>query len=337
MKQNNPKTCKTTMNAGKGKQATAVVYEGKNIFKRYWYWRKERKRIQNEKKKKPQTFGAVLWSWTKTLVGAIIVVMFINGLLIASFVVPTGSMENTVMTGDFLFVNKFIYGPSTPQVIPFLNVPLPFFRFPGIARPEKNDVIVFIYPGGLNELEPAEFQYYLKRCVAVGGDTIRIIDKKLYVNGIPFPDPPNINMAPGPDLADTNTTFPAHIQEWTMNNYGPLVVPKTGDTIRLDHNSLFGWYIFIAREGHSVKEQDGKIYIDGKESTYYIVQRDYVFGMGDHRNNSEDSRAWGFIPEENVVGTPIMVYWSWNPEIALSDFFKKIGSIRWSRIGTLID
>ena len=91
----------------------------------------------------PQSLGEIALSWLRTVGGAFAMVMILNGVLVASFVVPTGSMETTVMTGDFLFVNKFVYGPSTPQMIPILNVPLPYYRFPGLREPKKGDVIVF--------------------------------------------------------------------------------------------------------------------------------------------------------------------------------------------------
>ena len=337
MKQSNPKQFKKADTPKRPSPEEILADKEQNALVRYWRWYREKKRLKKESKKKPETFGEIVWSWTKTLVGAIIVVMIINGLLIASFVVPTGSMENTVMTGDFLFVNKFVYGPSTPQVIPFLNIPLPYLRFPGVKEPEKGDVIVFIYPGGLNELKPKEFQYYLKRCVGVGGDTLQVVNGVLYVNSQIFPDPEFINYEPAALGTENNPTFPRHIHGWTANNYGPLVIPKTGDTIKLTVENLAGWDIFIQREGHKIEENLGKILIDGKEANFYVVERDYVFGMGDHRNHSEDSRSWGFIPVENVVGTPLMVYWSWNPDISFFDFFNKMASVRWSRIGTLID
>ena len=158
--------------------------DGSSKLKEYWgkysQWKQERKAKQEANK--PQTIQEHIWSWTKTIVGAILVVMVINGILVASFVVPTGSMENTVMTGDFLFVNKFVYGPSTPQVVPFLNIPLPFYKFPGVKDPKRGDVIVFIYPGERDEVEAREFQYYLKRCVAVAGDVLRVEGHKIYVN-----------------------------------------------------------------------------------------------------------------------------------------------------------
>src|SRR5210317_1511694 len=93
-----------------------------------------------KKKKENLTLGQQVISLVKTVLSAIVIVMIINGIAIASFVVPTPSMENTVMAGDFLFVNKFIYGPSTPQVVPFLNIPLPYYKFPGVKEPEKGDV-----------------------------------------------------------------------------------------------------------------------------------------------------------------------------------------------------
>ena len=114
-----------------------------NPVKRYWNWRKQKKeaeRIAYEK----MNFKEKVISWVKTLGGAIVVVTILNGILIASFVVPTGSMENTVMTGEFLFVNKFKYGPSTPQIIPILNIPLPFYKTPPSWSPNQGDAIVFI-------------------------------------------------------------------------------------------------------------------------------------------------------------------------------------------------
>ena len=132
-----------------------------------------------------QTFQGHVISWAKTIATSLLIVMVVNGLLIASFVVPTGSMENEVMAGDFLFVNKFIYGGSSPQTIPFVDIPLPYFRLPGFRDPEKEDVIVFIFPGMRDQVEPTEFQYYLKRCVATQGDTLQIVTGKVYVNGAP--------------------------------------------------------------------------------------------------------------------------------------------------------
>lgn len=292
---------------------------------------------KGKKAKKEMTFKESVVSWTKTILGAIIVVMLINGFALASFVVPTGSMENTVMTGDFVFVNKFVYGPSTPQVIPFVDVPLPYYKFPGIQEPEKGDVIVFIWPGARDDVEADAFQYYLKRCVATAGDTLKIVDKKLYVNGEEYKLPEEGKFAKGNTISTkTHNTFPKDAG-FSVDNYGPIRIPKEGDVIQLNSGNIDQWKVFIEREGHEVSSISG-VKIDGQTVDKYVVERDYVFGMGDNRDLSYDSRSWGFIPVENVVGSPIVVYWSWDTGKNLfKDFFDKLSSTRWSRIGTLID
>lgn len=286
-------------------------------------------------KKKPETFGDIALSWGKTILGAIAMVMIINGLLIASFVVPTGSMERTVMTGDFLFVNKFIYGPSTPQLIPFINVPLPYLRFPGIRDPRRGDVIVFIFPGNRDEVEDPNFQYYLKRCIAVSGDVLEVRNNEVFINGQKQAMPPEGVFDPSALMGGEELqTFPPG-KGYTHDNYGPVKVPTKGDVIQLTVQNYQEWFTFIRREGHEVDMSGTTIRIDGKPATSYKVERNYCFGMGDNRDHSLDSRFWGFIPVENVVGTPIMVYWSWNTSAtSLGD---KFSSIRWGRIGTFID
>ena len=106
--------------------------------------------------------------------------------------------------------------------------------------------------------------------------------------------------------------------------------------IPLVQETLPYWEVFIGREGHRVGYDRGNIVVDGVPATSYTVERDYVFGMGDNRDNSLDSRFWGFVPEDNIIGTPMIVYWSWDPDIPLYDIVPKLRSIRLSRIGTLI-
>jgi signal peptidase I len=106
--------------------------------------------------------------------------------------------------------------------------------------------------------------------------------------------------------------------------------------IHLNRETIQAWDTFIRREGHTVSVDPSRILIDGKEASEYTVQRDYLFGMGDHRDNSLDSRYWGFIPRENLVGTPLIVYWSWDTEIPIYNIFAKLASVRLGRIGTVI-
>lgn len=264
--------------------------------------------------------------------------LLLNNFVIASFLVPTGSMEDEVLTGDLLFVNKFIYGGTSPRNIPFTNVRLPWFQVPGFRDVKRGDVIVFVFPGYRDEVITDEFTFYLKRCVGVPGDTISVIDRALYVNGTPAPLPRHLKYSdPGRVATDEpeERMFPRGAQ-WNEDNYGPLVVPKIGMHVPLTPDTYTRWETFVKREGHSLRLKDDQVLLDGEPATEYVVERDYLFGMGDHRDNSLDSRYWGFIPRENLVGTPMIVYWSWNTDIPLYDIFSRIGSIRWGRIGTLI-
>lgn len=312
------------------------------------------RRDRKANRKKPETFGEHLWSWVKTIVWALAVVTIINGLALASFVVPTGSMESTVLAGEFLFVNKAIYGPSTPQIIPFINLHLPFYKLPPIIKPKQGDVIVFIFPGNRDQAQPDNFEYYLKRCVAVAGDVLEIRGGRVFVNNVEFPLPERgqfFNMPPEERArqheSEMYRTFPPG-KGWSRDDYGPLRIPRKGDVIPISHENIREWATFIRREGHSLNED--RLLIDGIRVSSYTVGRDYVFGMGDNRDNSLDSRFWGFIPEDDVVGTPIMVYWSMpvtsdKEYISLPDgsyapkqlsLFERLGAIRWSRIGTFI-
>ncbi len=307
----------------------------------------KRKKGEDAEGTEPQTPKETALSWAKTILSALVIVMIANGLLVQSFVVPTQSMENEVMAGDFVFVNRFLYGGSTPQTIPFLNTPLPYLRLPGIREPEKGDVIVFIFPGLRNQAEPTNFEYYLKRCVAVAGDELEVRDGIAYVNGVRETLPENVQL-PGPSTLDTAQTSRSTIETFpegagfSRDRWGPMRIPKEGDVIPLKTPEDFRmWRVFIEREGHEVSTDGQLVVIDGEQVDSYVVERDYVFGMGDNRTNSLDSRFWGFIPMESVVGTPMIVYWSWENIDPATGYERslgeKMGNIRWGRIFNGID
>lgn len=264
--------------------------------------------------------------------------LLLNSFVLASFEVPTGSMENEIMTGDFLLVNKFVFGGTTPRTIPFTNTKIPAFKLPALWHVDRGDIIVFIFPGYREEVEAADFAYYLKRCVAVGGDTLQIINRRVYVNGKLSPVPRNVKFNssvirpagyPEPRIFPRGSSF-------NEDNYGPIVIPKKGDVIPLSVENYQRWDTFIKREGHSFALHGGTILIDGQPAASYTVGRNYLFGMGDNRDNSLDSRFWGFVPEESVVGIPLIVYWSWDPEVALTSIGDKLHSIRFNRFGTIV-
>lgn len=299
-------------------------------------------RLKKDQPKK--SFGQQITEFFKSLGFALGAVIVLNSFVLASFQVPTGSMETTVLAGDLLFVNKFLYGGTTPPTIPILGIltgteiEIPYFRVPGFREPRQGDVIVFIYPGDRDQAKAKNFLYYLKRCVAVAGDTLEVIEKQVYVNGKIYVNPPGVRYMEEPvgrGLVDPRI-FPKGAL-WNRDNYGPLRIPKEGDVIDLTAESFEKWETFIEREGHTATLDGDRVIIDGKFASTYRVQRDYVFGMGDNRDDSEDSRFWGFIPEEHVIGTPIIAYWSWDPNIQLFNLFKKLGTIRFERIGRLIN
>lgn len=274
---------------------------------------KEEKEPKKEEQKKPLTWKENFIAQVKEFVIVFGGFIILNNFVIASFLVPTGSMENEVLTGDFLMVNKFLYGASTPRNIMFTDVRLPWTTLPGFKDVERGDVIVFEFPGMREEVKPEVFNFYLKRCMAVAGDTLEIRNRVVYVNGQALPIPKNMkfdNMRVLPPTFQDDRTFPPTAM-FNEDNYGPIVVPKKGMSIPVNGQNFKMWETFIKREGHHPEWRlDGTITIDGKPADAYVVEKDYVFGMGDHRDNSLDSRFWGFIPRENVVGTPMFVYFS---------------------------
>jgi len=282
---------------------------------------------------------SLLKEYLDALLFACLVALVLKILFIEAYRIPTGSMENTLVVGDFLLVNKFIYGITTPRSIPFTDIRIPYFRLPAFKQPKRGDVIVFDFPGNRDELQSKEIVNYIKRLVGEPGDSIKIIDGKLYVNNELTSNPENSISRSHPNKdRDVDTRIFPKGSGWNEDSYGPIRVPKKGDVIKINTENFDGWKYFIMREGHSIRiSTDKKIFIDEIEKSEYTVGKDYYFMMGDNRNNSLDSRFWGFASRELVVGQAMLIYWSWNPSIPFSDLGKLFGSVRWSRVAKIID
>jgi signal peptidase I len=274
----------------------------------------------------------------KEILVTLIFVIFIQSFFIQGYSTPTGSMENTILIGDRMFFNQFIYGGSTPRNIPLTEIRLPYIKLPAVREPVRGDIVNFDFPGFRDEVVPSDKVQYLKRIVGQPGDTVQVINRVLYVNGKVFPNPAeSIFMGDiVPKDVPNERIFPKGAP-WNEDNYGPLHIPRKGDVIELNAKNYVQWDTFIKREGHNPRlEINGNILIDGKPADTYTVERNYYFMMGDNRNNSLDSRYWGFVPRENIVGKALITYWSWDSSIPFSDFGRLLSSIRWNRIGRLI-
>lgn len=268
----------------------------------------------------------------------IIIALLLITFVVQGYGVQTGSMENTVMTGDFVFANKFIYSAKSPQYLPFTNIRIPFLQLPAVAHPKTGDVVVFDWPGNRDQVRADDHENYVKRCIGTPGDTVQVINRILYVNHQMIPFPPNTKFEtatvypegyPDPEIFPVATNF-------NQDNYGPIIVPKRGDVVQLDGTTIARWKTFVEREGHTCKFSGLSLLVDGKPVTNYAVERNYYFMMGDNRENSLDSRFWGFVPEQSIIGKALIVYWSWDPNIPFYDLFSKIASIKWNRIGILV-
>jgi signal peptidase I len=189
------------------------------------------------------------WDWTKSLGVALILALMIKTSVVEAYKIPSGSMEETLLIGDFLLANKFIYGMRLP--IPFVDI-----KLPALADPKPGDIVIFKYP-----LDQS--QNYIKRCVAVEGQKIKIVNKQLYVDG------------------------------------KPVQLPEHG---KFEDYSIFPSYD-NSTWGRNLRDNMREIEVpEGK-----------LFMMGDNRDNSSDSRFWGFLDRKLVLGKAMIIHWSWNP------------------------
>ncbi len=191
------------------------------------------------------------------IVIVILIALLIRTFIVQAFNIPSGSMEPTLLPGDYILVNKFIYGIR----VPYMNI-----RMFSYNEPRRGDVIVFIYPKDRSK-------DFIKRVIGTQGETVQIIGGKIYIDNKLIPDPWGYFDKKEP---------PGFIE--AVENFGPVVVPESS-----------------------------------------------LFVMGDNRNRSEDSRFWGFLPLNNVLGKSFIIYFSWDRQAE-----NLSGKVRWSRIGKLI-
>ncbi len=250
------------------------------------YMSREQKRGKKNKNK--------VREYTEAILVALLAAMFLRAFVVQAFRIPTGSMKDTLLVGDFLLVNKFIYGVRTPDRIPIINARIPFFRLPAFKKPKNGDVVVFKYPKD-------EKLDYIKRCIAVGGQTVEIRNGDVYVDGKPEGEKVPLGREYDPE-------------EGRYLEYTRIITP---------HGKS---YIIRHYADHNLRD-------DTHNFGPVTVPEGFYFMMGDNRDNSADSRSWGFLPEENVVGEALIIYFSWDKTTPLWNI---LNSVRWSRIGDII-
>jgi len=243
------------------------------------------KEKQNRKKNKVREY-------LESIIIALIAAIFMKVFVVASYAIPTGSMKDTLLIGDALLANQFIYGVRTPNRIPLIDVKIPYVKLPAIKKPQRGDIIIFKYPKD-DKLN------YVKRCIALPGQTVEIRNGDVYVDGKPEGKKEFIKRE-----YDANEARYCLYYQITLDN---------GKKYTIRH------YDGLTRQ----YDNFGPI----------NIPEEHYFMMGDNRDNSEDSRVWGSLPYNNILGKPLIIYWSWNKNIPLYRIFNKV---RWKRIADTI-
>lgn len=267
----------------------------------------------------------------EALTAALLVAFVLKLFFIEMFHIPSRSMEGTLLVGDQIVVNKVAYSFGLPRTIPFTSIELPFRARIDYGTVQLFDVVVFDFPGEQDESHPTLIERYVKRVVATPGDTLRVVRDTVLLNGhaVVFPDS-GASMGYARPLRERSAQLHPLLAPGNLSNFGPLVLPRKGDTIAIDGRSIRRWRVFLEREGNVVDVRNRLVYINGTPAHNYTVHDNYYFVMGDNRANSHDSRFWGLVPESNIIGKAFMIYWS------KGEYPDSLSGIRWGRMGRLV-
>ncbi len=275
----------------------------------------------------------------KILILLLILALVLKIFIVDALKIPTGSMKDTLFEGDFVLVNKIAYSISTPHQIPFINKRLSRTELFSTGKPVFNDVIAFEIPADYYDPNAEDYSVLVKRIVGAPGDTIELIDEILFINNVKYRTPSYIKLNLSEiSTADANQKLFPYNNKWSLENYGPIVVPKKGMTVELDPKNILQWQNAInADYGRKVISVEGTVInLNNKPIREYTFQKDYYFVLGDNRKNSIDSRYFGYIPEEWIIGKVFMIYWSQMP-VQYSGIFDYFSTIRYSRLMQSID
>jgi signal peptidase I len=241
--------------------------------------------------------AAFVWEWFRSVIVALALFIVIRSFFVEAFKIPTGSMEGTLLVGDFLLVNKLVYGAE----VPFSGVKLPALR-----TPKHGDIIVFQWP-----VDPTK--NFVKRIVGLPGDTLQMKDGELILNGLVQHEAYVSHTSPGSDVADDEFKWQL---AYLLSAHHP--VPEK------------------PRSPMQVRSLEAKLRYHPSRNNWgpLIVPDKNYFVLGDNRDNSLDSRYWGFVADSLVRGQPMVVYYSYDPDGAVKlDWLTRV---RWKRFGEMI-
>lgn len=254
----------------------------------------------------------------------------------ASFKIPSDSMEPDLTTGDNILVLKPTIGPRLFNIFASMRNEQPeIYRVPGLKKIKRNDILVFNFPhpNSWDKIEMHILKYYIKRCVGLPGDTLSIRNGAFHVEGV---QTPLGNMESQKNIAVTEKfqdgifhSFPYDsIIGWNIKDFGPLYIPKKGDSITLDRTNHRLYKKLIEWEQQGVLQyKDSAVFLKGSPINGYRFRKNYYFMAGDNGLNSQDSRYWGLLPEEYIVGKAWIIWKSIDPytdKFRWERFLKKI-------------
>jgi signal peptidase I len=204
---------------------------------------------------KPQAPSTDWTTSLQSLLGTVVIAVFVITFIVQAFQIPSESMENTLLIGDYLLVDKFCYGGGG-----FWDHFLPYRKI------QRGDIVVFHYP-----INPS--QHFVKRVVGLPGDRVRLINKQVWINGVPQKEP--------------YVRYTSAMRDLYRDDFPRLDMASPGED---------GKWLLLMRK----LVEDGQL----------IVPESHYFVLGDNRDESLDSRYWGFVPRPNIIGRPLLIYWS---------------------------
>lgn len=281
-------------------------------------------------------FKEKLGKFFKILFWVVVIALIIKAFAIDAFRIPTTSMENTLRPGDFILVNKFAYEIATPREIPLVNIPIHQYKAFKTGKPEINDIVVFEFPSGFESDQLREGSKYVKRIVAGPNDTLKITDGKIYVNGKLISLPSTFKtpkLLTDDDLIQDEVIYPPGAK-WNRISYGPIIIPSKGDTIKIAPENFERWQSVIVMDHgeRSLLAEGTLVTLDGRAISDYVLKQDHYFVIGDNFEVSMDSRNFGFITDNMIIGKAMFIYWSYDSEKVAPGPLGFLSAIRANRI-----